>query len=293
MPSLAEQSVVALYQHRMMSSTQLWQLLCPGAQTAQWPRRVLSRLRRAGLIDSVPLRSSEVTRTRVWFCTPRGAQEAESSQLVHPRPYRLNAQKAAGLHQAHALAVNDVGIAMTRWARTFGDDCGPLDWTPEVAHSMSAHRHRTDLVTDALLTYTVHRGGRRTGLQLAIELDRATMSIERLAQKVLTYCRYYTWTPDGAQYPAWRRRYPAFPRLLVVLSGRSEPALANRMADLRARVAQFPQTLAVRTSIHASITTLRELQTTGPHRPITRPLFFPGSAPVELLPAPDRGIGAA
>lgn len=290
MASLAERTLLALYQHRLMTTTQAWQLLSAHAATARWQREVLAGLHADGLVDSTTARSSTVGRTRVWWCTPRGAAHAEASHLIQPRPYRMSAEKAAGAHQHHTLAVTDVGLAFHQWAGRLGDECGPLDWIPEVAHALTTNEQRSDLVADALLTYVVDRDRRRTSLQLAIELDRATMSIDRLASKILTYCRYYTWTPAGAAYPAWRRRYAHFPRLIVVLTGRDESILTARMDDVRARLSDFPQVMAVRTAMHAHITTLQQLQDAGPHADIMAPLFFPGAEARALFPAPREAV---
>jgi hypothetical protein len=61
-----------------------------------------------------------------------------------------------------------------------------------------------------------------------LELDRATENPVRLAGKLRNYARYLDYTPlppPGRGRPtgrtrteAWRDRYPAFPRLLFVLT---------------------------------------------------------------------------
>lgn len=288
---LSDHLLTLLYQHRLMRSDQLHTLLTAHSCSSRYLRSVLGELRTDGLVGSVAARDRNPTRAKVWFCTSAGAAAAEQSHLVQPRPYRLSAQKASGPHQLHALAVNDVGIAFWQWADRLADTCGQLDWIPEIAHSVSRRQTRSDLVTDALLNYTVHRD-RATALQIAIELDRATMSTERLAQKLLTYTRYYQWTAEGEMYPAWRRRYSTFPQLLVVLTGRGRDSLNCRMDDVRARVAGYPAVIATRTSIHAYITTLEQLQRLGPHRSIMAPLFFPGAETQALFPAPARESAA-
>ena len=106
------------------------------------------------------------------------------------------------------------------------------------------------MISDALL-YTAVDGGRRRLMAFFLEIDRATMSATCLARKI----DHYTHIPAPAATAslgatrsrrvrpsvfneqdtyAWRCLYPVFPKLLVVLTGGSDDALAARVADLRA-----------------------------------------------------------
>lgn len=104
------------------------------------------------------------------------------------------------------------------------------------------------------------------------------MTIARLAQKLHAYAAYYEFrpqqTPDrGARTvrrtsptPAWRSRYPAIPRLLLVLTGASEGRLTRRIDDLRS-LANADPTLTD-TPLRGGVTTLEQLRERGPFAPI-------------------------
>ncbi|MEY9950392.1 replication-relaxation family protein [Kitasatospora sp. GAS1066B] len=81
------------------------------------------------------------------------------------------------------------------------------------------------LVPGAVLNYvhTDETERTRTLLTFFVELDRATMTIARLAHKLHAYARYHQYTPEPpgpranrtptrgtAAVPAWRHRYPAY-----------------------------------------------------------------------------------
>jgi hypothetical protein len=85
-------------------------------------------------------------------------------------------------------------------ARRLGHEHGPWDWTPEVSHSMSEGER---VVVDAVLCYTVVKGEQRRKLRAFVEVDRATMSGERLAVKLIEYARLHQYE---AQPAGWRRR---------------------------------------------------------------------------------------
>jgi hypothetical protein len=257
--TLASTAVLCLYQHRLMSTTQLRQLLLPDAAGSSYLRRELSTLRAGGLVDAV---GSGSAGEALWFVTSAGAELAEDSGQVAARPYRMTPDRAAGALQQHTLAVNDVGIVFTDVARQRGDTCGPLDWTPEVAHQIRRGQH---LICDALLDYVAEDqdAGTRTQLRWFIELDRATMPVARLAAKLAIYAEYAQLTRPGRdRVPAWRQRYPAFPRLLVVLAGASDPALQRRACDLAAAAAAGGALR--RAHVAAGVTTLASLREYGP-----------------------------
>lgn len=109
------------------------------------------------------------------------------------------------------------------------------------------------------------------------------MTIARLAQKLHAYAAYHEYAPQPqtakgkrgprrqAAVPAWRYRYPAFPRLLLVLTGASEDRLARRIADLRSLAASDPALAS--TPLRAGVTTLERLRDCGPFESIFTPIL--------------------
>ncbi|MFE5717836.1 hypothetical protein ACFQ7P_05080, partial [Streptomyces erythrochromogenes] len=73
---------------------------------------------------------------------------------------------------------------------------------------------------------------------------------------------------------ARRYRYPAFPRLLLVLTGASEDRLARRIADLRSLAVSDPALATA--SLRVGVTTLAQLRTQGPFQPIFTPVLGAG-----------------
>ncbi len=103
------------------------------------------------------------------------------------------------------------------------------------------------IMADAVMYYTVVESEHRRKLRAFVEVDRSTMSSERLAVKLIEYARLFQYEaqPVGRRRqatagPAWLRWYPVFPRVLFVLTGASRARLENRMSDLQAMVAQHP-----------------------------------------------------
>jgi Replication-relaxation len=275
---VAMDALLCIYQHRLMSTSQLHRLLVPDAARTTYLRHELARLRNGGLLDAV---CSGSAREQLWFTTSAGAEQAEQSRQVIARPYRMTAERAAGPLRAHTLAVNEAGIAFAATARQRGDTCGPLDWIPEVDHVLGRGRH---LICDALLSYVLEdqAAATRTQLQWFLELDRATMPVGRLAAKLAAYAGYaQLCRPGRDRIQAWRQRYPAFPRLLVVLTGASEAALERRAGDLAAAAAADGALHHVR--LAAGVTTLGQLTEYGPFEPIVTRLGGPDVAECDAL----------
>jgi len=292
------QALASLYQHRLLTAVQLTRLLRPGINPlSRYVRRQLMDLRARGLADCVTRRRAHEA---VWFLTSHGATLVEASGEVRPRTYRMSVDRAAGPLQDHTLAVNDTGLAFVETARRLGHDCGPLDWIPEPAHHLGEPTSGDNLLPDALLSYlAIDAASRqRTQLQFFLEIDRATMTVGRLAAKLSHYARYYDHTPPGrssaAGIPqAWRSRYPRFPRILIVLTGLTEPALDLRALDLAAHVRQLPQLRRHRDRFEAGVTTLRRLQSQGPFAPIFMPLSRDDNGMVTALLDPAAPSPAA
>jgi hypothetical protein len=228
--------LAGLYQHRLLTTTQLHTLYTPHARP-RWTRRVLESLKYRGLVD----RAQGPGTLSLWFTTDDGADAVETAgPRAEPRRRVTTQAQAEGLLRKHTIAVNDVGIAFTRAARERGDECGPDSWRHEIAHPISAGSPRRPaqlVVADALLTYLqTADDGALVLHQRFIELDRGTARpAEQLAAKITRYTRlrYYTpasaVAPDAPAEPLWRRYYRSWPHLLIVLADQSERRMRQRI----------------------------------------------------------------
>jgi hypothetical protein len=307
---MAQQLLPVLYRHRLLSTRQLHQLLQPHATSSRYLRRLLGRLRSAGLVEATERRvpgNSEL----LWYTTALGCEVVEAGGEVVPRAYRMSEQAAAGQLQEHTLAVNDTGLAFVTHARRLGDECGPLDWDPELAHRVRDGDTRLGdeafLIPDAVLRYihtTGTDGSERMLLTFFAEIDRATMSVADLTAKLARYARYHSYIPQPpvhgrnrtvrtATREAWRDRYPAFPRILIILTGAPAPVLQRRTADLRALAAADARLQRAATRLQAGVTTLEQLQAHGPFAPILTPVLGEADRTDVLLRTPDTAAEAA
>lgn len=272
---LAADALRVLYQHRLLSTGQLHRLLTPAAADSSYLRAELGRLRHTGLAAAT--RRATPPHDNLWFATDTGADAVESTGELPVRGYRTNARRADGALQQHTLAVNDTGIAFVHAARRFGHHCGPLDWTPEVAHRLRAGRATNPgdlLIVDAVLHYATDDGHHRDHHTVFLEVDRATMTVARLADKLTRYARYHAHTPRAGDRPSWQWRYPRFPRILFVLTGAAPDTLARRITDLRAHTTAMPHLHRLRDeTTNAGATTLDDLVTHGPLAPIVTSLL--------------------
>ncbi|QCX82183.1 hypothetical protein C9F11_43015 (plasmid) [Streptomyces sp. YIM 121038] len=305
--SVAKAALELLYQHRIMTTAQLHQLLTPAARGSSYLRRQLAALEEGGLVQRLRAQGQaggghSFNRPYVWFLTDAGADAVEQAAEVLARRYRVTPESAASTRQAHTLAVNEVGIAFVTHARRLGHDCTPLSWTPEVAHRIRDGQQRRfeddHVISDAVLHY-VHVGrGARTMLNLFIELDRATMTAAELARKVSAYGRLYEFVPQhpnrarrsaASTRPAWQHTYPAFPRLLIVLDGAPGPTLAKRLADrtedLYTLTRADPRLARLARQLSIGVTTLQQLRVQGPFGSIFTPLLR--GTPEERHPPTD------
>ncbi|MEK0097741.1 replication-relaxation family protein [Streptomyces sp. A475] len=295
---LAQDLLPVLYQHRLIATSQLHRLFTPHARRPVYLRQQLKQLRTAGLVDATARRSGRLGNPELlWYITARGAEAVAYDPTVPQRGYRISPQTAASQLQEHTLTVVETGIAFVDWARRLGDECSPLDWEPEVAHRIRDGESRgvndAFMIPDAVLRYTHTTGsGRRRMLSFFIEVDRATMQTTRLAAKLTAYARYQSYVPTVGRgrrttREAWRDRYPAFPRLLIVLTGASDRVLANRVQDLRALAAAAPRV----SQLTAGVTTLQLLHDKGPFAPIMTPLSgAPAPTDVVLAPTEDTRV---
>lgn len=200
---------------------------------------MLANLESAGLLSHVDAR---VAPRRLWFLSGAGADLAVDAGGLERRPKVLEPREAAGALRAHTLAVNDAAICFLRAARERGDEFGPLSWRHEVAHRLNAARgtRRRTLFADALLTYLRQTETTIYLDQVFLELDRATLSVDRLAAELSRYADLYRAAEPNGE-PIWKRRYPTFPRVLCVLAGNSREALGRRRDITLALLRQDPQ----------------------------------------------------
>ncbi|MFJ8313782.1 MULTISPECIES: replication-relaxation family protein [unclassified Streptomyces] len=273
---LPHQLLGTLAQHRMATTTQLHELLRPNSG-----RRLISKplaqLREHELIDYTVLPNSH--RVRAWFLTPDGARITRDWPHLRGRPpYPINSASAASMKTPHVLTVVRAHLAFVTDARHRGDEHGPLDWTPEIAHSLG---DRERIIADALMYYVLHGGdGSRSKLRALVEVDRATSSSERLATKLIDYARLNTYTPalpgrraaQANTAPAWQRWYPVFPRILFILTGASPHTLAHRIEDLQAMTAEHPAVAQLARKVPLGAAVLDDLEQHGPTGPAWTPL---------------------
>ncbi|MER5582238.1 replication-relaxation family protein [Streptomyces asoensis] len=273
---LRHQVLAALAQHRIATTEQLRLMLRPGS-SRQVMSRVLAKLRSAGFVDSTALPNASRDRTRAWYLTPGGARLTRDLPVLRGRPpYSITSATAASLKTHHTLAGVRAHLAFATAARRLGHEHGPWDWTPEVAHPIGDGDR---LVADALLHYTAIHDHHRRKLRAFIEIDRTTMSSERLAVKLIDYARLYHLETQSAGRrrpsptgPVWLRWYPVFPRILFILTGAPPARLEGRIGDLQAMAAQHPLVAALSREVQLGAAVLEDIERHGPGEAVWAPL---------------------
>ncbi|MEU6680869.1 replication-relaxation family protein [Streptomyces sp. NPDC046925] len=274
--SLADRILPFIAQHRMATTAQVQQVLLP--TNRPHVSRNLNQLERRQLVEHIVLPRSN--RTRAWYLTAEGARLTQSLPELQGRPpYPVTSATAASLRTAHTLAAVRAHAAFVCDARRRGDEHGPFDWTPEVAHNLGDGDR---LIADALMHYTLARAdGGRTKLRALIEVDRSTMSSERMASKLIEYARFHLYQPapagrrkpaPGLEGPMWKRWYPVFPRVLFVLTGAGRRTLANRTADLRSMAEVHPGVAELARHVPLGAAVLEDLEEHGPTAALWTPL---------------------
>ncbi|MFF2217593.1 replication-relaxation family protein [Streptomyces antibioticus] len=270
------QVLTALALHRMATTGQLRQMLRPDG-SRQLLSRVLNKLRSTGFVGLTPLLDTDRSRTHAWYLTPEGSRLTRDLPILRGRPpYTITSTTAASLKTPHTLTVTRSHLPFAADARRLGHEHGPWDWTPEVSHPIGEGER---LVADAVMHYTVVDGDHRRKLRAFVEVDRSTMSSERLAVKLIEYARLFKYEaqPVGrrrpaATGPAWLRWYPVFPRLLFVLTGASRTSLSSRIGDLQAMVAQHPLVAAFAREVQMGAAVLEDIEQHGPAGSVWVPL---------------------
>jgi len=274
-----------VYQHRLLFTAQLHALYRDGLSLRR-TQRALGAMEQVGWLASV----REPGGMKLWFVTDAGADAVEAiGNRAELRRKVIPPAQAAGPLQQHTLAVNEVGVAFVRAARERApDEFGPLAWRNEIAHpigKLPGRRTSVMLIADAVLCYLrIGPDGRGSFYYRCVELDRATMALDALAEKVSRYIRFYEHRDPATTERLWRSRYPVFPTPLVVLAHGSRARLERRrdllLALWRADAPDAP--------IDLLVCLLEDLVEQGPFARIFRAASS-GRVPVDWLgdPAPE------
>ena len=266
LPLASVEVLASLVQHRLLSTDQVRAIHRLGVER-RWAQKVLARLREAGLAQRVraPRRG-----LRIWFATEQGHRVAREAGALADGGRVVSAGEALSQLQAHTIAVNDAAICFLDAARERSDEFGPLSWRHEVFHPLPAGRgrRRQALSADAVLTYLRAEEGRTALEQRFLELDRATLSVDRLASELARYADLFRANDEEGE-PLWRTSYPRFPGVLCVLAGAPRAALERRRAAALALLRVDPQ-LARTPEVAISVCLLEDLRGSGPFAPIFR-----------------------
>jgi hypothetical protein len=284
LPEATAEIIASLGEHRVLSTEQVRTIHLPG-RSLRRTQQVLAGIEEAGLIHHVDTR---VAPRRLWFVSERGAALAFELVGLETQPRVLQAADAAGPLRAHTLAVNDAAICFLNAARERGDEFGPFSWRQEVAHPMSRgrRRRRRTLFADAVLTYMRPEDDETVLEQCFLELDRATLSVDRLVAELGRYSQLYRAT-DAEARPLWRDRYPVFPRVLCVLTGASRETLTTRRTFASMLLREHPAMEQARDEVSIGFCRLEDLQRKGPFAPIFREVRDPKRSVDWLGNSPD------
>lgn len=266
LPAVAVEVLESVHQHRLLSLAQIHALHTPRA-SLRWTQWLVGELYAHGLVRFVRGAGA----AKLWYVSARGADAVEALPTrAETRRKVVAPAQAAGPLRQHTLAVNDAGIAFVEAARERGEECGPFSWRHEMAHPIGRRPGRARgelLIADALLAYLQPRAdGEATVLYRFLELDRATLPADALAEKLTRYARLYQYVPDRAarkSEPAWRAHYPAFPPVHVLLAGASPAALARRIERVVAIAQDDPELRRAR-RVQVSFASLADLLGQGP-----------------------------
>jgi hypothetical protein len=279
LPLSATEILASLAQHRVLSTPQVRSIHFPD-RSPRWARMALAPLAEAGLAAFVPNLGAAGAPRRLWYATARGARAALDAGLLETMPRVLEAEAAAGPLQEHTLAVNDAAICFMRSARECGDECGPLAWRHEVVHRLGHGRRAGSLFADAVLTYVRLATSEVVVEQRFLELDRATLSVDRLVAELARYGRLLSATGKEGE-PTWRSQYPSFPAVLCILAG-AERATLRRRRDAVVAILQGDPAFAGSPDLSVRLCLAEELSEHGPFAPIFTDVREP-EEPVDWL----------
>ncbi|BAC75366.1 hypothetical protein AQJ43_36310 [Streptomyces avermitilis] len=193
-------------------------------------RRAMKELAELGLAET----NGKAGKHPIWNLTPAGQKALADGNELPPRP------KAGTGAKAVKAGFGPHGVAVTDTILAFGGRDHLTDWQVEVNHAIK--ETGLSFNTDAVLAWPT-----KTSEVRLFELDNGSMSQARLAREVWDYERYAghrVWEGArgtiGGTYPFWQRhrytRSKTFPRLHVVLAGKAEHLLDNRLQALAADV---------------------------------------------------------
>lgn len=274
LPEATAEVLASLGEHRILSTALVRSIHLPD-RSIRRAQQVLAYLERAGLVAYVEARRAP---RRLWFLTERGADYALDAGEVERRPKVLEPEQAAGPLQAHTLGVNEVGISFLRAARERGDEFGPLSWRHEVAHPLNRGRGcaRRSLIADAVLNYVRADERHITYEQRFVEVDRATLSVERLVAELARYGQLSRARDKGGK-SLWRSHYPSFPPVICALAGASRKALIRRR-DIAIVLLEGHSELDRAYAVGIYFCLLDDLTERGPFAPIFRTVGEPDRA---------------
>lgn len=272
MPEATAEVITSLGEHRILSTAQV-HVIHFADRSSRRAQQALCDLERAGLIAHVESRRAP---RRRWFLTAAGVELALNAGESKDRPKLLSPEQAAGPLAAHTLDVNEVGISFLQMARERDEEFGPLAWRHEVAHSLNRGRGRAGrrLIADAVFTYVRNEERNWVIEQRFLEVDRATLSLERLVAELARYGQLYRARVKGREEPLWRYSYPVFPPVICALAGAPRRVLARRRTMALVLLARHPW-ISDTAEVPISFCFLDDLRDRGPLAPIFREVGQP------------------
>jgi hypothetical protein len=279
LPEATPEVIASLGEHRILSTAQVRAIHFPG-RSLRRAQQVLFGLEQAGLVAYVEARRAP---RRLYFLTEHGADLALAAGEVERRPKVLSPEQAAGPLHAHTFGVNEVGVSFLQAARERGDEFGPLSWRHEVSHPLNRGRGRARrmLISDAVFTYVRAEDREIVVEQRFVEVDRATLSVERMVAELARYGQLYRAGEKGGNEPLWRYLYPSFPPVICALAGASGKSLSRRLDVALALLADHP-VLSNVYGVAIYFCLLDDLTDRGPFAPIFYAVTEP-DRPVDWL----------
>lgn len=287
LPVATVEILASLAQHRVLSTPQIREIHFP-ERSLRWVRSILARIAHAELAAFVPNISAAGEPRRLWRVTERGARVALQAGLLESMPRLLDSKAASGPLRRHTLALNEAAICFLRAARQRGDECGPLAWRHEVAHRLGYGRRASSLFADAVLTYVRLTDSEVVLEQRFLELDRATLSVDRLAAELGHYGRLLRAEGQRKGEPLWRSQYPSFPPVICVLAGASRAALRRRRDTVVAILSEDPD-FTGSPDLSVRVCLAEDLAEHGPFAPIFTDVRDPEKAIDWLVANPAPG----
>ncbi|WP_245699533.1 replication-relaxation family protein [Streptomyces roseifaciens] len=200
------------------------------ADGRSYVRRAMKKLAELGLAET----NGKVGKHPIWNLTSAGQKALADGNELPSRP------KAGTGAKVVRAGFGPHGVAVTDMILAYSGRNHLTDWQVEVNHAIK--KIGLSFNTDAVLAAPTKSSEVRL-----FELDNGSMSQARLAKEVWDYERYAghrAWEGArgtiGRTYPFWQRhrytRSKTFPRLHVVLAGKEEHLLDNRLQALAADV---------------------------------------------------------